>query len=499
MSKDFHKQPTLPGYSPPPASLSPLPTRIGIYKIESLLEQGGMSLVYLATDPDTQKPVTIKILSPKFASNSEVVDRFLKEAAIIAMADHPNILRLYDQGQWEGGLYIAMEFIQGTSLRQYLQQHPLPLQKALQWILEIAYALCHLHTHGVIHRDLKLENILVTEEGHIKVIDFGISQLLQEQSPSQGQAMPRLIGTPVYMSPEQRMNPENVTFASDIYSLGIVAYELILGKLSYGKVHLSLIPRQLQKILSKCLQPMPQDRYQDVVDFIADISSYLNSGIRAQEPLETSAEPLIPSSFYPKKAPEWKGIEIGYAHSAHCPYYDFLELPEEKKLLLMASSINEGAQGALQDSLVRGLIRYLFPQNPSLIQSLEILNHTITSDPMAPVIRLAALSFDPLAHSLSFAACGFGALWKLSSHSSWERIPSENIALGIDVQAQYHQTFHPIEAHDLFLFCNETNLDFSSVDPVDFLTCQNAAESLIQKISSLSFHGHLIILTIRLQ
>lgn len=499
MSDDFYKQPTLPGYSPsPPVSPPPLPAQIGIYKIESLLEQGGMSLVYLATDPATQQPVTIKVLSPKFVSNSEAIDRFLKEAAIIAMADHSNILRLYNQGQWEGGLYIAMEFIQGTSLRQYLQQQPLPLKKALQWILEIAYALCHLHTHGVIHRDLKLENILVTEEGHIKVIDFGIAQLLQEQSSVQSGPIPRLIGTPVYMSPEQRMNPENVNFASDIYSLGIVAYELILGKLSYGKVHLSLIPRHLQKILVKCLQPLPQDRYQDIVDFIADVSAYLNSEALKQETKEIPIEPIIPPSFYPKKAPEWNGMEIGYAHSTHYPYYDFLEIPGEKKLLLMASSTNEGTTGALQDSLVRGLIRYLFPQDTSLIRSLNTLNQAITSDPMAPLIRLAALSFDTLNSSLNFVSCNFGALWKIKPHLPFERIPSENIALGIDIHTEYHQTSYLVEPGDIFFFCNESKLDLSSIEHQSFdpLSSQKIADLLFQKLPS---HEYLIILTIRLQ
>ena len=107
-----------------------------------------------------------------------MVKRFLAEAKIIAIADHPNIVRLHQSGRWEEGLYIAMEYVQGISLRQYLQKVPLSIKRALEIILEIAYALCHLHTHHVIHRDLKPENILITQEGKVKVIDFGIAQLL---------------------------------------------------------------------------------------------------------------------------------------------------------------------------------------------------------------------------------------------------------------------------------------------------------------------------------
>ena len=134
-----------------------------------------------------------------------------------------------------------MEFIQGLSLRQQILRVPISLKRALEIIKDIAYALCHLHTHGVIHRDLKPENILITNDSQIKVIDFGIAQLLSEQILKKAPLKQRMIGTPVYISPEQRDNPESVSYPSDIYSLGIIAYELILGRLSQGHIHLSLI------------------------------------------------------------------------------------------------------------------------------------------------------------------------------------------------------------------------------------------------------------------
>jgi serine/threonine protein kinase len=217
---DFHKQLTSPGIPESPSPLNaPVPKSIGPYTIESLLEKGGMSLLYLATDPNTRDPITIKVLSPKFLSHPEAVKRFINEAEIIAMANHPNIVQLYGHGEWEHGLYIAMEFIQGISLRQYILQTPVSLTRALDVIIDIAYALCHLHAHGVIHRDLKPENILVTDAGGIKVIDFGIAQLLTKTDITMpGEGRQQLIGTPIYMSPEQKENPEAVSFPSDIYS-----------------------------------------------------------------------------------------------------------------------------------------------------------------------------------------------------------------------------------------------------------------------------------------
>lgn len=253
---DFHKQPTHPKLisEENSAPIPHLPEKIGPYKVEALLDKGGMSYLYLGTHPDSKEPLTIKVLSQKFISNPEVVQRFLNEAEIISMTNHPNIIKMFGHGEWEGGLYIAMEYIEGISLRKYILKNPISLKRALGIIIDIAYALCHLHTHGVIHRDLKPENILVTENGAIKVIDFGISQLLTEKVTPDQPPRQKLIGTPIYISPEQKENPETVSFPSDIYSLGIISYELVLGKLSHGHIHISLMPTGMQPILHKCLQ-----------------------------------------------------------------------------------------------------------------------------------------------------------------------------------------------------------------------------------------------------
>src|SRR5262245_36098130 len=228
--QDFYKQPTLVDIEQKEEEdRERMPKHIGGYKIESLLDKGGMSLLYLGVHPETHELVTIKVLSSKYVSYPEMVERFMKEAEIIELTNHPNIVKLYGHGKWEGGVYIAMEFIQGLSLRQMILQEAMSLKRSLQFILQIAHALAHLHTHGIIHRDLKPENILLTAQGGVKVIDFGISQVYTQKE--RGGDKVRVMGTPVYMSPEQREDPLHVTFASDIYSLGIISYELVLGRL----------------------------------------------------------------------------------------------------------------------------------------------------------------------------------------------------------------------------------------------------------------------------
>src|SRR5690349_1252107 len=216
----FYKQNTMPDLIPTDEEF-PLPTMIGPYKIESLFSKGGMSLLYLGLDPEIKKALIIKVLSPSYVTHPEAVERFLKEAKVIALTNHPNIVKLHGQGEWEKGLYIAMELIHGISLKQFIMQHSLSMRRALEIVLQVSFALLHLHSHGVIHRDLKPENILITEDGEIKVIDFGIAQL-HEEKEKKIEISGRFLGTPNYMSPEQKEDPFSVTFATDIYSLGVI-------------------------------------------------------------------------------------------------------------------------------------------------------------------------------------------------------------------------------------------------------------------------------------
>ncbi len=268
MDSEFFHLPTLPTLQQkPPASL---PKKIGPYTIESFLSRGGMSTLYLAKRLPISTPYVVKVLPEEFVQDQELKNRFLKEAEIIGLTDHPNIVKLYGQGEWEKGLYIAMEFIRGISLKQFIIDQALSLKKALEILKSVCYALLHLHSHGVIHRDLKPENILMTEEGGVKLIDFGVALFLGNQ---QVESSP-IIGTPSYMSPEQKKDPLKATFASDLYSLGVIAYELITGKLSFGHVHLELLPLSIRPIIEKMLAKDLSRRYEDVVDIITDLSDF---------------------------------------------------------------------------------------------------------------------------------------------------------------------------------------------------------------------------------
>ncbi|NGX63514.1 MAG: Serine/threonine-protein kinase PK-1 [Candidatus Anoxychlamydiales bacterium] len=357
-------QPTLPTYT---KNVTPiLPKKIGPYKIESLLKKGGMSFLYLGVDQKSAKPIVIKVLSPKFIKSEDAVKRFLKEADIIRLSNHPNIIKLFGQGTWDHGLYIAMEFIQGISLKQFLLEKSLSMHKALEIILQVAYALCHLHTHGIIHRDLKPENILITENGQIKVIDFGIAQLLDEEKEDSIKA--QFMGTPIYMSPEQKKDPNSATFTSDIYSLAVITYELILGKLSHGTIHLSLIPKNFRKILEKALKEDPKKRYLDIVDFITDISEYMKSRDELEDKnAEDSYDEIYTSLintdklFIKQDTPNWKSLEIASEYektiSSFGLYIDFYQLSENVFVALMAKGEKNDLESYIHTAIFRGYIK----------------------------------------------------------------------------------------------------------------------------------------------
>lgn len=504
---NFFKRPTIPPLPHDESSaepLPPIPEKIGPYPVETLLEKGGMSLLYLASDPETQAPLTIKVLSPRYLSHPEMTARFLKEAEIIALADHPNIVKLYGYGEWEGGLYIAMEFIQGVSLRQYLLQNPLSLRKALEMVLEIAYALCHLHTHGVIHRDLKPENVLVNDSGHIKVIDFGIAQLINPleieriQEENKGR---RLVGTPVYMSPEQRKNPENVSYPSDIYSLGIIAYELVTGKLSQGQIHLSLVPKGLQKILTKTLQPHPEERYLDIVDFIADLSSYLHSpqfekekkvGDQAGEifeKLQSLQQELVPALTGSLKEFDL-GLVIHRPLGFSAVFASLIQKPP--MLFLGESSASLDMEGLIQLLYLKGSLDILIPLELPLPLLAEKLNVALLNAPLKIPLSFAILQWDPNAQLLHFLSCGYGPLWKIHAHSDIESIQSPNMPLGLVSEIPFVVAEIPLAPGDRVITCplSSTGTPFSADQFKALLTefsplpPQPLAEALYRKAKS---------------
>lgn len=489
MLEDFHKQKTLPDLHAGQERY-PLPQKIGPYPIESKLSKGGMSVLFLGKHPETGEPIVIKVLLPKYLKNKEMASRFLKEAQVIGMSNHPNIVRLYGQGSWEKGLYIAMEFVQGVSLRQFIQKKSLSHKRALEIVIQVAYALAHLHAHGVIHRDLKPENILITETGEIKVIDFGIAQVhsLEEERITQKK---RMMGTPTYMSPEQKENPSEVSFSSDIYSLGILTYELYLGRLSHGVIHLALLPKALRAILEKALRADPKERYQDIVDFITDLSHYLrnvseNQGIEEVEPTDELMSILqqAKSLLLPAEAPHWPQIEIGLAiHeglSSHGLYLDLFHLPQNRYCIFLAEPLETKIAPFLSATAFRGMVRMALHHSTEPMQALQKLNEMMGSERFSA----ACLSLDTEKNQLHFISCHSSPLYHLPGGSQkWRTLTAPNPPLGAEINASFIETTDNWEAGDQLLLLSqieETREDFKELE---LLSTQAKADKMFQKLA----------------
>lgn len=206
--------------------------KIGRYEIIGEIGQGAMGTVYRARDPLIEREVAIKTVAIEQLreEGTDAEARFLREARSAGRLSHPSIVTIYDVGETESLAYIAMEFLQGSTLRDLMDRHPLPLNLALDTAYQMAEALAFAHEHGVVHRDIKPANVVVTgQRGRIKLTDFGIAHLLNSNQTQAGQ----MLGSPRYMSPEQAMGRE-IDGRSDIFSLGAVLYEMLTGDYAFN-------------------------------------------------------------------------------------------------------------------------------------------------------------------------------------------------------------------------------------------------------------------------
>ncbi|MBI3508985.1 MAG: serine/threonine protein kinase [Chlamydiia bacterium] len=465
-----------------------LPRQIGPYKIESLLSSGGMSLLYLGLHPETHQPLAVKVLLPKFLKNREVLARFEKEAKIIAAADHPNIVKIYGQGEWEKGLYIAIEFVRGISLSQFLQKKSFSQRKALEIILQVAYALSHLHSHGVIHGDLKPENALIDESGAVKLIDFGIAELLDEK-----EVRTSLMGTPVYMSPEQREPPYHISLSSDIYALGVIAYELILGQLSHGAIHLELLPKPLRPIIGKALAKDSKERYPDIVDFITEIVAYLETLGEEEDAGEGIGDLLHQSSdlLLQKIAPQWPGVECGlFTHDGdglNGLYLELFRLSDTQFLVFQAMPQDWGPasllHGAFFCGLVRATLASYFDQPLPLSRFLTQLNRSLRESRFQVPFIASVLLLDVEQNLLTFASCQGAELIHVAHHKAKKKtLSSPNPKLGEQNDPSFTEIVDNWQVGDT-LYLTNGHKAASHIVPQEWalLSPQHQAEKIVEQ------------------
>jgi predicted Ser/Thr protein kinase len=288
----------LPVQPPHPATTqTPAPggtRQIGKYRVKGELGRGGMGAVYLAEQPGLGREVAIKelILSP--AADPTALMRFLQEAQVMARTSHPNLVQVHDLVQIDDANYIVLEFVRGRSLRDMVNLGPVPLPQTFAVMHGVLQALDYAHKHAIVHRDMKPENVLLSDEGNVKVADFGIARLTDDSGPG-GTATKTgtTVGTPQYMSPEQ-VASSKVDGRSDLYSAGIMLYELVVGQPPFTaseadgpftlmakhvqappmppSVHRPGIDMRLEEMILKSLSKRPEDRFQTGEEFDTTMS-----------------------------------------------------------------------------------------------------------------------------------------------------------------------------------------------------------------------------------
>jgi beta-lactam-binding protein with PASTA domain/predicted Ser/Thr protein kinase len=289
----------------------------GRYRIIRKLGAGGMADVYLAEDQELGRRVAIKILNDRHAADDSFIERFRREAKNAAGLSHPNIVSIYDRGEAEGTYYIAMEFLDGRSLKELIVgRGPAPIKTAIDYARQILAAVGFAHRHGIVHRDIKPHNVLVGSEGRLKVTDFGIARSGASQMTEVGS----IIGTAQYLSPEQaRGAPVDQT--SDLYSVGVVLYEMLTGQVPFtgdtpleiAMKHLSEVPKppselrpevphDLDSVVLRALAKDPSERYQGADEMDADLARVLE-GLPVDPETETAATAVLSGSGVLATAP----------------------------------------------------------------------------------------------------------------------------------------------------------------------------------------------------
>src|SRR5882762_2298151 len=280
---------------------------ISHYRIVSKIGAGGMGEVYLAQDTKLDRKVALKILPAGVAANRDRMDRFVREAKSAAALSHPNIAHIYEIGEHEGTNFIAMEFVEGMTLREKIHRERTELRKLLRYLQHVAEGLAKAHAAGIVHRDLKPDNVMVTRDGHAKILDFGLAKLVEprlaetSESENPGDAATAImqqhstpgviLGTAGYMSPEQAQGrTKEIDHRSDIFSFGCILFEAVTGRRAFeGKDAIDSLnkiirepvapisdfnpaaPADLQRVVRRCLAKDADERYQTIKDVAIEL------------------------------------------------------------------------------------------------------------------------------------------------------------------------------------------------------------------------------------
>ena len=392
-------------------------TTISNYRILERLGVGGMGEVWLAEDPRLGRKLALKILPAEFTSDAARVARFEQEARAASALNHPNIITIYDIGKSEGIHFIATEFIEGRTLRHYLLSDGMRLSQALEITVQIAGALQAAHEAGITHRDIKPENVMLRPDGYVKVLDFGLAKLTEKSDPKvDTEAATRIrastdpgtvMGTVSYMSPEQARGLK-VDARSDIFSLGVVLYEMITGRLPFqGETSSDILaailitepaplsrfvagaPAELEWSLGKALRKNVEERYQTIKSFLNDLKRAKNQldfefqlAQLSQVQAPNRTDEIGDAATVEFKSDEWQRLQL-IAERTNTRFSSLGRAIDSLAILPLANASNDASMEYLSDGITESIINSL-----SQLPQLRVV-------PRSTVFRYKGQAVDP--------------------------------------------------------------------------------------------------------
>jgi serine/threonine protein kinase len=296
-------------------------------EILELIGQGGMGFVFKARQPKIERLVALKILPQSLAADPAFSERFAREGRVLARLNHPNIVTLHDFGQANGFFYLLMEFVDGVNLRQAMKVGRFTPRQALSVVPKICEALEYAHNEGILHRDIKPENILLDSKGRVKIADFGIAKLVEggDSAPGKpgpdGPAQPanltetgKVLGTPQYMAPEQLEHPQDVDQRADIYSLGVVFYEMLTGELPLGRFappsEKSAVDERVDQVVLRALEKERERRTQTAGEVKTQVEAISRHGTVPLAAREAAGVAAAPTPAKPDHFWRWFAVVV---------------------------------------------------------------------------------------------------------------------------------------------------------------------------------------------
>src|SRR5262245_58668976 len=438
--------------------------KLGRYEISSKLGEGGMSEVYLAEDTELHRKVALKVLPADVVTNNDRMRRFKQEATAAAALNHPNIAHIYEIGEHDGTNFIAMEYVDGYTLRQLIHDRQTDLAKVLRWLQQVAEGLAKAHTGGIVHRDLKPDNVMIARDGYAKSLDFGLAKLVEPQTPtSAGEKglsevatamMPQhslpgtVMGTVGYMSPEQAQGRINeIDHRSDIFAFGCILFEAATGQKAFtGKdtldslhniVHAHtpqikdlnpLAPDELQRIVRRCLAKDPEKRYQSIKEVAIELEE-LRQELKGRTELDYSVPPAmseasaigggVKSAVDSHGRPTQRTPTAEGTHSSSSAEYIVSEIKRHKLGFLMVTVVG----AVMLSRLGFGLYKFLSGKrapNPKSIKMTRLTNNG----------RVGSASISPDGKYVAYSArdeAGLSSLWvrHVATTSNVQVVPPE--------------------------------------------------------------------------